>query len=141
MSERDVIFGALPLFHSFGQTCCLNTAVRAGACLTMLPRFEAAKALEIIERDQVTLFDGVPTMYHAMLNCPGRERFDVSTLRRCVSGGSAMPVEVMRGFEAAFGCACSRGTGCLRPHRSRRSTSSTRSVNRDRSERRSRTSR
>jgi long-chain acyl-CoA synthetase len=111
VSEDDVIFGALPLFHSFGQTCCLNTAVRAGACLTMLARFEPGKALEIIQRDRVTLFDGVPTMYHAMLHYPERERYDVSSLHRCVSGGSAMPVEVMRGFEAAFGCVVLEGYG------------------------------
>ena len=111
VSEQDVIFGALPLFHSFGQTCCLNTGVRAGACLTMIPRFEPGKALEIIQRDKVTLFDGVPTMYHAMLNYPEREQYDVSSLRTCVSGGSAMPVEVMRGFEKAFGCVILEGYG------------------------------
>jgi len=111
VSEQDVIFGGLPLFHSFGQTCCLNTAVRAGACLTMLPRFDPVQALEIIQRDGVTTFDGVPTMYHAMLNCPERDRYDVSSLRLCVSGGSAMPVEVMRGFERAFGCIVLEGYG------------------------------
>jgi len=111
VSEQDVIFGALPLFHSFGQTCCLNTGVRAGACLTMIPRFEPGKALEIIQRDGVTLFDGVPTMYHAMLNHPDRGQYDVSCLRRCVSGGSAMPAEVMRGFEKAFGCIVLEGYG------------------------------
>jgi long-chain acyl-CoA synthetase len=111
VSEQDVILGALPLFHSFGQTCCMNNAVRAGACLTMIPRFDPAKALEIIQRDNVTLFEGVPTMYHAMLNHPDRERYDVSSLRTCVSGGSAMPVEVMRGFEKAFGCVVLEGYG------------------------------
>ena len=111
ISEQDVIFGALPLFHSFGQTCCLNAGVRAGACLTMIPRFEPGKALEIIQRDKVTLFDGVPTMYHALLNYPERTRYDVSSLRTCVSGGSAMPVEVMRGFEQAFACVILEGYG------------------------------
>jgi long-chain acyl-CoA synthetase len=111
VSEQDVILGALPLFHSFGQTCCMNNAVRAGACMTMIPRFDPGKALEIIERDGVTLFEGVPTMYHAMLNHPERERYDVSSLRTCVSGGSAMPVEVMRGFEKAFGCVVLEGYG------------------------------
>ena len=111
VSERDVVLGALPLFHSFGQTCCLNTAVRVGACLTMIPRFDPGKALEIIERDRVTLFDGVPTMYHALLNHPERERYDISCLRLCVSGGSAMPVEVLRGFEKAFGCVILEGYG------------------------------
>jgi long-chain acyl-CoA synthetase len=111
VSAQDVFLGALPLFHSFGQTCCLNAAVRAGACLSLIPRFDAAKALEIIERDKVTLFDGVPTMYHAMLNHPERERYDISCLRMCVSGGSAMPVEVLRGFEKAFGCIVLEGYG------------------------------
>src|SRR5947199_8169150 len=46
VTERDVILGALPLFHSFGQTCCMNNAVRACACLTMIPRFHPGKALE-----------------------------------------------------------------------------------------------
>jgi long-chain acyl-CoA synthetase len=111
VSEDDVIFGALPLFHSFGQTCCLNNGVNAGACLTMLPRFDPGKALEIIQRDMVTLFEGVPTMYHAMLNHPGCQRYDTTCLKTCVSGGSAMPVEVMRGFEEAFGCVILEGYG------------------------------
>jgi long-chain acyl-CoA synthetase len=111
VAEGDVIFGALPLFHSFGQTCCLNNAVRSGACLTMLARFSPDKALEIIQRDRVTVFEGVPTMYQAMLNFPDRERYDVSQLRTCVSGGAAMPVEVMREFEQAFGCVIIEGYG------------------------------
>ena len=111
VSTEDVIFGALPLFHSFGQTCCLNNAVNNGACLTMLPRFDPVKALEIIPRDGVTIFEGVPTMYHALLNHPDREQHDVSSLRTCVSGGSALPVEVMRAFEEAFGCVIIEGYG------------------------------
>jgi long-chain acyl-CoA synthetase len=107
----DVILGALPLFHSFGQTCSLNCAVNAGATLTLLPRFDAAKALEILERDKVTVFLGVPTMYAAMLNCDEREKYDTSELRMCGSGGAAMPVEVMRGFEKAFDCKVLEGYG------------------------------
>ena len=68
MSDEDVLLGALPLFHSFGQTCTMNSAVSVGATVTMLPRFDPDKALEIIERDKVTLFQGVPTMYNAMLH-------------------------------------------------------------------------
>ena len=110
-SEEDVLLGALPLFHSFGQTCGLNGAVSVGACLSMIPRFDPAKALEIIERDKVTVFQGVPTMYHAMLNCDKREDADVSSLRACMSGGAAMPVEVMKSFEEAFGCEVLEGYG------------------------------
>ena len=88
ITEEDMILGALPLFHSFGQTCGLNAAVATGACLTLIPRFDPSKALEIIARDQVTVLEGVPTMYHAMLNAPGHEDADTSSLRVCVSGGS-----------------------------------------------------
>jgi long-chain acyl-CoA synthetase len=111
LTPDDVILGALPLFHSFGQTCGLNAAVANGACLTLIPRFDPAKALEMIKRDNVTVFEGVPTMYHAILNVPDREDYDVSSLRLCVSGGSAMPVEVMRGFEKAFDCKVLEGYG------------------------------
>jgi long-chain acyl-CoA synthetase len=107
----DVIMGCLPLFHVFGLTCALNAGVRAGACLTLLPRFDGAKALSIIGRDRVTVFEGVPTMFSAMLHAPDRERYDVSSLRLCISGGAAMPVEVMRGFEEAFGCLVLEGYG------------------------------
>ena len=64
-----MLLGALPLFHSFGQTCTMNSAVvRRAPRVTMLPRFDPEKALEIIERDKVTIFQGVPTMYNAMLH-------------------------------------------------------------------------
>ncbi|HUO70479.1 MAG TPA: long-chain fatty acid--CoA ligase [Solirubrobacteraceae bacterium] len=111
VSEQDVVLGALPLFHSFGQTCCMNAGIREGACMTLMPRFDAEKALEIVERDKVTILDGVPTMFHALLNHPEREKYDVSSVRVCCSGGSAMPVEVMRGFERAFGCVILEGYG------------------------------
>jgi long-chain acyl-CoA synthetase len=107
----SVTLGALPLFHVFGLTCGLNSSFLAAGCLTLLPRFDAGKALEIIQRDQVTTFLGVPTMYGALLNHPDRERFDASSLDLCVSGGAAMPVEVLKGFEEAFDCKVLEGYG------------------------------
>jgi long-chain acyl-CoA synthetase len=106
----DVVMGCLPLFHVFGLTCGLNATVMAGGTLTLLPRFDPGKALEIIERDKVTIFEGVPTMYAAMLH-HAAERPDVSSLRLCVSGGAAMPVEILRGFEKAFDCVILEGYG------------------------------
>jgi long-chain acyl-CoA synthetase len=107
----DVVLGALPLFHSFGQTCGLNSCMRAGGTLTLLPRFDADKALEIIERDRVTIFEGVPTMYVGMLHSDKADEADTSCLRLCVSGGSAMPGEVLRAFEEKFGCKILEGYG------------------------------
>ncbi len=111
IADGAVVLGALPLFHTFGQTCAMNAAVVGSCALTLLPRFDPARALEIIERDSVNVFEGVPTMYGAMLNLEGHERYDTSTLRVCASGGAAMPVELMRGFEQAFSCTILEGYG------------------------------
>jgi long-chain acyl-CoA synthetase len=111
LTEDDILLGALPLFHSFGQTCSMNSAVRTGACLDLMPRFDATRALEMMDRDGVTIFQGVPTMYHALLHHPDRDRYDMSKLRLCVSGGAALPVEVLRGFEEAFGATILEGYG------------------------------
>ena len=86
-------------------------SVKVGGCLTLLPRFDPEQALRIIERDKVTVFEGVPTMYTAMLHHPQAADFDISSLSLCVSGGAAMPLEVMRGFEEKFGCVIIEGYG------------------------------
>jgi long-chain acyl-CoA synthetase len=110
LGPDDVVMGCLPLFHSFGQTCGLNATVLSGACLTLIPRFNAAGALGVIERDRVTVFEGVPTMYVGMLG-EGAGSADTSSLRLCVSGGAALPVEVLHGFEKAFGAVILEGYG------------------------------
>jgi long-chain acyl-CoA synthetase len=110
LGPDDVVMGCLPLFHSFGQTCGLNAAVLSGACLTLIPRFSPAAALQVIERDRVTVFEGVPTMYVGMLGEAGGTA-GTSSLRLCVSGGAALPVEVLHGFEKAFGAVILEGYG------------------------------
>jgi long-chain acyl-CoA synthetase len=109
--QGDVIFGGLPLFHVFGQTFALNVAVASGACLTLLPRFDAKHALRIIAGHRVTVFEGVPTMYVALLHEADRADYDTSSLRTCISGGAALPVEVLRAFEKAFGVPVLEGYG------------------------------
>jgi long-chain acyl-CoA synthetase len=107
----DVVLGALPLFHSFGQTVGMNASLRVGACLTLVPKFDPGEALATMQRDRVTHFYGVPTMFGALLHHPGRESFDTSALRNCITGGASMPVEVLRGFEDAFGAKVMEGYG------------------------------
>ena len=109
--ESDVIFGGLPFFHVFGQTAALNTAVLAGAAISLLPRFDAGQALKIIEQDRVTIFEGVPTMYVGMLRHPDLAATDTSSLRGAITGGAAMPVEVLREFEDVFGTELLEGYG------------------------------
>jgi long-chain acyl-CoA synthetase len=98
----SVALGTLPLFHSFGQTCIQNASIAVGGMVTLLPRFTPEDAFDLLESDRVTLFAGVPTMYHALLHHPGAETRDLSSLRFCMTGGAAMPVEVMKAFEARY---------------------------------------
>jgi long-chain acyl-CoA synthetase len=107
----DMVMGCLPLFHVFGLTCGLNATIAGGGTLTLLPRFDPGRALEIIARDRVTVFEGVPTMYAAMLHHPASANADASSLRTCVSGGAAMPVEILHSFEKKFGCVILEGYG------------------------------
>jgi len=99
---EDVVLGALPLFHAFGQSSVMNIAVHFGCTLSLLPRFEARRALEVIQRDRVTLFSGVPTMFLALLAEPTLDQYDLSSLRTASSGGASLPAEVLDAFEARF---------------------------------------
>ena len=107
----DVLFGGLPLFHSFGQTCGLNAAMAGGACLALLPKFDGEQALRIVEQDRVTIFLGVPTMYMALLGVPDPQRFDTTSVRVGASGGASLPVQVLRSVEDTFGFALLEGYG------------------------------
>ncbi len=102
LGPDDVALATLPLFHSFGQTCIQNASIAVGGSFTLLPRFTPKEAFEIMQRDGVTLFAGVPTMYFALLNHEGGQRYDLSRLKYCMAGGAAMPVEVMRAFEEKY---------------------------------------
>jgi long-chain acyl-CoA synthetase len=111
IGPETMTLGSLPLFHSFGQTCAMNATICAGGCLTLIPRFDPAKALEVIERDRVNVFEGVPTMYGAILNDPAADTADVSSLQVCASGGASLPLELMRAFEERFSTMILEGYG------------------------------
>ena len=107
----DVAVATLPLFHVFGMNSVMNTTLLARGLMTLVPRFEPGAVLDVMQRDAATVFGGVPTMFAALLHHRERERYDIPGLNFCVSGGAAMPVEVLRGFEAAFGARILEGYG------------------------------
>jgi long-chain acyl-CoA synthetase len=111
LDTTDAILGCLPFFHAFGQTCCLNAAIQAGSTLTLLSRFDPSRALDIIANEGVTVFEGVPTMYSALLEQQTGNPRQVASLRVCISGGAALPVETLRRFEDSFDCAVLEGYG------------------------------
>ena len=102
LPPETVSLVVLPLFHIFGQTCLQNATIRIGGTIVLLPRFDATAVLELMQKHKVTYFGGVPTMYFAMLHHPKAASFDLSSLKYCVCGGSAMPVEVMRAFDEKY---------------------------------------
>lgn len=112
--EHDVHLMTLPLFHSFGQTVQLNAGFGIGATLVMLPRFDPDAALSVMQKEKVTFFAGVPTMYWALLNADPTKH-DVSAiaanLRMAVSGGAALPVEILEQMEKVYGVRVSEGYG------------------------------
>ncbi len=111
----DVHLVTLPLFHSFGQTTQMNAGFMGGCTLVIIPKFDPSAVLSGFQEHNVTIFAGVPTMYWALLNFPDADKFDLvkisSTLRLGVSGGSAMPVEVMKGFEEKYNVEILEGYG------------------------------
>jgi long-chain acyl-CoA synthetase len=109
--EDSVTVATLPLFHVFGMNSVMNVSLKSRGLMTLIPRFDPGKALEVIERDKATTFAGVPTMYTALLHHPDREKHDASSLDLCVSGGSPLPVEVLHGFDEAFGAKVLEGYG------------------------------
>ncbi len=111
VDRKQVALATLPLFHSFGQTCIQNATIAAGGTFTLLPRFTPEDAFAIMERDGVTLFAGVPTMYFALLHHEGGDDFDLSRLTYCMCGGAPMPVEVMKAFEEKFSVPILEGYG------------------------------
>jgi long-chain acyl-CoA synthetase len=106
----DVMFGCLPLFHTFGQTVALNGTFLVGGTLILQPRFDPAEALELMREHEVTAFLGVPTMYMALLAAV-RAGSPVPRLRLCVSGGAPLPVKVLEEFDATFGARVQEGYG------------------------------
>ena len=107
----DRILGALPFFHVFANTCVLNRTILRGGLIVMLPRFELKAVLAAIPKHRITAIPGVPTMYRALLEAPGLEGVDLSSLRMCISGGAPMPLELKVAFEKRSGAVVCEGYG------------------------------
>jgi long-chain acyl-CoA synthetase len=114
-ADHDVHLITLPLFHSFGQTVQMNAGIYNRATLVLLPRFSPDAALRMMDEENITIFAGVPTMYWAMLHYPGTDQYDLQkiarNLRLAISGGAAMPVEVMLAFNEKFDVKIIEGYG------------------------------
>lgn len=103
--------GVLPFFHVFAMTTVMNLAIQTGSEIILLPRYELQDLLKNIHKLKPTLFSGVPTIFNAILNAPNLSKFDLTSIRFCISGGAPLPVEVKRKFEKLTGCVLVEGYG------------------------------
>ena len=108
---RERTLAVLPFFHVFAMTSVMNYALYNGGLMILLPRFELKQVLETIDRQRPTLFPGVPTIYTAINNAAGLARYDLSSIKMCISGAATLPLEIKRKFEALTGCKLVEGYG------------------------------
>jgi long-chain acyl-CoA synthetase len=107
---RETVLCALPFFHAYGLLS-LTLGLLSAATLTLLPRFDVAAVLKTIDKRKPTLFPGVPTMYVALNNAPDVGRYDLSSIRACLSGAAPLPAEVAKTFEELTGGKLREGYG------------------------------
>lgn len=107
----DRVMAVLPFFHIYGMTAVLNFAIWSGLGVVIVPRFDPTMVLTAAHRTRPTVFHGVPTMYTALLNRPDLARFDLRSIKSCISGAMGLPQEVQRSWEAATGGRLVEGYG------------------------------
>lgn len=108
---EETILGILPFFHVYGMTTVLILSVMQQGKMVLLPKFDAEQALKTIDKQKPTLFPGAPTMYIGLLNHPDLSKYDLSSIKACLSGSAALPLEVQEKFEALTGGRLVEGYG------------------------------
>jgi long-chain acyl-CoA synthetase len=112
LKEADErVMGVLPFFHVFAMTVVMNFAVAKAAEIIIMPRFVLDDALKLIDKTKPTIMPGVPTLFNAVMNHPRLKSFDLSSLKFCLSGGAALPLDVKQRFEKLTGCSLVEGYG------------------------------
>jgi long-chain acyl-CoA synthetase len=110
-SGFEVMLGVLPFFHVFAMTAVMNITILLGGRIIMLPRFDLKQVIKTIHKKRPTLFPAVPTIYTAINHYEHLARYDLSSIKYCISGGAPLPVEVKRDFERLTGCVLVEGYG------------------------------
>ncbi len=109
---KEVTLTALPLYHSYAMTTCMNFAISLGGAMVLIPNpRELESVLKAIDLHKPTLFPGVPTMYNAINNFPHLSKYDVKSIKICISGAAGLPVEVQKKFQDTTGARLVEGYG------------------------------
>lgn len=107
----EILLAALPFFHSYGMSLAMNLSLLTGSKVVMLPRFVVNDVLKAIDKEKPTLLHGVPTMYVALNNAPDLHKYNIRSIRICMSGAAPLPIEVRRQFEKNTGGKLVEGYG------------------------------
>lgn len=108
---QERMLGVLPFFHVFAMTAVMNLSVRLGFEIIATPRFDLEETLRLIHKKKPHYFPAVPAIYNAINTHPNIKKYDLSSLRYCISGGAPLPVEVKKSFERNTGCTLVEGYG------------------------------
>jgi long-chain acyl-CoA synthetase len=108
---EEKFLSILPFFHVYGLTVCMNFPVAIAARMILTPRFQPKQVLKLIHSEKPTIFPGAPTMYIALLQLPELKRYDLTSIRYCISGSAPLPVEIIKRFENVSGCRIVEGYG------------------------------
>ncbi|WP_153721413.1 long-chain-fatty-acid--CoA ligase [Sporosarcina cascadiensis] len=108
---KETIMGILPFFHVYGMTTVLIFAVMKSHKMILIPKFDFKTALKEIDKQKPTLFPGAPTIYIGLLNHPDLNKYDLSSIKACISGSAALPIEVKEKFEEVTGGKLVEGYG------------------------------
>ncbi len=109
--QKEVFLGVIPFFHSYGLTVVMNLSISVGGATVLLPRFVMKDALRAIARFRPTVFPAVPTIYNAIAHHPLASRYDLRSIRACISGAAPLPLEVAEAFESVTGARLVEGYG------------------------------
>ena len=110
-TAQETFLTALPLFHIYGMTTSMTVPITLAAKMVLIPKFEPTKILETIQKRKVTVFCGVPIMYSALLANPELAKYDLTSIRVCISGASCLPPQVQRKFMEVTGGFLAEGYG------------------------------
>jgi long-chain acyl-CoA synthetase len=111
LGPDEELLSALPLFHSYALDLTVVAIVATGASLRLLPRFSPARAIATLREESVSLFAGVPTMFHYLVEHLDGEPLRAQRLRLCVSAGAILPAALTEAFERATGVPLLDGYG------------------------------
>ncbi len=110
-AAQETFLTALPLFHIYGMTTSMTVPISLAAKMVLMPKFDQAKALEALQKNRITIFCGVPTMYQALLANPELGKYDLTSIRVCISGASPLPPQTQKRFMQVTGGFLAEGYG------------------------------